>query len=377
MSALQDGRGSTLCPRLVSDPMMVDAPDRNSEASTAFNFSPSAETPSEAAPGSKRDGGMLARLIGNAPSFVEAVAKIPALAGADGAVLISGETGTGKELVARAIHSLGPRSSHPFVAVNCDSLVDALFQDELFGHERGASDARSPRQGLLAHASGGTLFLDKIDTLAPRAQIALLRVLQDGCFRPLGSSSERRVNVRFIAATNAELDPIIASGAFRADLYYRLSVFVLPLPPLRERPEDILPLALEFLARGSGLDREPPLLSAAAALALQEHDWPGNVRELENAIERSLHVCRRGIVDVEDLGLSSLHPDGREAGMASTFKSQKRRIFEVFERTYLIRLMIEHGGNVSRAARAAGKERRDLGKLLKRHGLGARQFTPK
>ena len=337
---------------------MVDAPDRNSEASTAFNFSPSAETPSEAAPGSKRDGGMLARLIGNAPSFVEAVAKIPALAGADGAVLISGETGTGKELVARAIHSLGPRSSHPFVAVNCGSLVDTLFQDELF-------------------PSGGTLFLDKIDTLAPRAQIALLRVIQDGCFRPLGSSSERRANVRFIAATNAELDPIIASGAFRADLYYRLSVFVLLLPPLRERPEDILPLALEFLARGSGLDREPPVLSAAAALALQEHDWPGNVRELENAIERSLHVCRRGIVDVEDLGLSSLHPEGREAGMASTFKSQKRRIFEVFERTYLIRLMIEHGGNLSRAARAAGKERRDLGKLLKRHGLGARQFTPK
>src|SRR5258706_507055 len=188
--------------------------------------------------------------IGQAPAFRDVLAKLPKLASADAAVLISGETGTGKELVARAIHGMSRRTMSPFVAVNCGALIDTLFESELFGHERGAfTDAHARRQGLMAQAAGGTLFLDEADTLTPRGQVALLRALQDRTFRPLGSTTEHRVDVRFLAATNARLERMVDGGAFRADLYYRLCVFLVTLPPLRDRREDILPLAYHFLGK--------------------------------------------------------------------------------------------------------------------------------
>jgi DNA-binding NtrC family response regulator len=325
------------------------------------------------------DEGNIAGLIGNAPAFREVLWRLPQLANAEGAVLIDGETGTGKELVARAIHGLGPRAADPFVAVNCGSLVDTLFESELFGHERGAfTDAHTRRQGLMAQAAGGTLFLDEVDTLTPRGQVALLRALQDRTFRPLGSTLERRVDVRFLAATNAKLEGLVQAGSFRADLYYRLCVFSVTLPPLRERREDILPLAWHFLAKYAGSPGPAPQLSAGAMEVLLAWDWPGNVRELESAILRALAVAKGGSLEAGDLGLPAV------AGAAApqpeapwSYKTQKRRILEVFERHYLIRLMREHKGNVSRAAHAAGKERRDLGKLLKRHGLDPRQFMDK
>jgi len=320
-------------------------------------------------------------LVGQAPAFVNLLTRVRKFAGAEGAVLISGETGTGKELVARAIHGMSRRKNNPFVAVNCGSLMDTLFESELFGHERGAfTDAHSRRQGLMTQAAGGTLFLDEVDTLTQRGQVALLRALQDRSFRPLGSTVEHRVDVRFLAATNAQLDRLANRGSFRVDLYYRLCVFSVALPPLRDRREDILPLAFHFLKKYAG-DSRPTLelsLSPAAAEALLAWDWPGNVRELESAIMRAIPVSRDGRIGAADLGLpgiSGCTDAGEISDCTRTFKSQKRRILEVFERQYLIRLMTEHYGNVSRAARAAGKERRDLGKLLKRHGLDPREFA--
>jgi len=326
---------------------------------------------SDPSPLSSSESDVLAEFIGKDFAFTKTVGRIPSLARADGAVLISGETGTGKELFARAIHRLSARASSPFVPVNCGSLVDTLFQDELFGHERGAfTDARSRQEGLLAHAAGGTLFLDEIDTLAPRAQISLLRVIQDRSFRPLGTALEQRVDVRFVAATNAALDLLINAGTFRADLYYRLSVFQIMLPPLRDRREDILLLALHFLRKGASRTSR---LSAGSEVALLAHDWPGNVRELENAIERGLSAAPGGVLEREDLGIPM--PTTGAAPQTSSYKEQKRTVLEAFERDYLLRIMTEHRGNVSRAARAAGKERRDLGKLLKRYHLDPRQFA--
>jgi DNA-binding NtrC family response regulator len=336
---------------------------------TLFAINGECSSPLEVVPG----------IIGNAPALRKVLSRLPILAQAEGAVLITGETGTGKELLARAIHGLSRRASHPFVAVNCGSLLDTLFESELFGHERGAfTDAHTRRQGLVAQAAGGTLFLDETDALTPRAQIALLRVLQDRTFRPLGSSSEQRADFRFLAATNARLESLVQSGAFRADLYYRLCVFSVCMPPLRERREDILPLAEYFIARGSPASEPAPRLDPAAATALLAYAWPGNVRELENVVERSLAIAEGGRIEIADLALPEIPEEagpGESSGAPRSYKVEKRRILDAFDRQYLRRLMTDHRGNVSRAAREACKERRDLGKLLKRHGFDPREFA--
>src|SRR5215472_4396066 len=195
-----------------------------------------------------RDSQALAKLVGEAPAFAKAIKQLPAVAKSGATALITGETGTGKELVARAIHYLSARTSQPFVAVNCGSLPDTLLEDELFGHERGAfTGAHVRRDGLIAQAEKGTLFLDEVDTLPAKAQIDLLRVLQDKRFRTIGSSVEHKADVRIVAATNAPLELLVQSGGFRADLYYRLSVFPIFLPVLRDRREDIPALAAHFL----------------------------------------------------------------------------------------------------------------------------------
>jgi DNA-binding NtrC family response regulator len=328
-----------------------------------------------------RDAQAQAKLVGTAPAFVQAIAQFPAIAKSDAAVLVSGETGTGKELVARAMHYMSGRAPFPFVAVNCGALPDTLLEDELFGHERGAfTDAHLRRLGLIAQAEKGTLFLDEVDTLVPKAQIALLRVLQDKKFRPVGAGYEQQADVRVVAATNTALQQLVQAGAFRADLYYRLCVFSVQLPPLRERVEDISLLASHFLKKHATAGRGLLTLTPEAHRALLSYPWPGNVRELENAILRGIHLSEgREDVDVGDLGLplpAGLPRENSQEVMAvrRSYKSLKRQAIELFERSYLTQLMSQFRGNVSRAARAAGKERRDLGKLLKKYQIDPQIF---
>ncbi len=336
----------------------------------------------------------LDRLVGASPAFQRVLRKLPAVARGGATVLLSGETGTGKELVARAIHYLGPHAGGPFVPVNCGSLPETLLEDELFGHEQGAfTDARRRRVGLVAQAHGGTLFLDEIDALTPRAQVSLLRVLQDRTFRPIGGSTEQLIDVRFIAASNTDLAVRVQAGSFRADLYYRLYVLSVDLPPLRARREDVLTLARHFLEKHCTPGGPFPRLAPDAEAALVGHDWPGNVRELENAILRALCHVDDAVVHAGDLALpipsgpplarpddaASYHPadaslDPPAPPALRSFKDMKLEAVLAFERDYLLRLMAEHNGNVSRAARSAGKERRELGKLLKKHALDARCF---
>lgn len=327
----------------------------------------------------------LSRLVGDAPRFLAAIERLPSIARSHATVVVTGETGTGKELIARALHYLGPRSAHPFVPVNCGALPDTLLEDELFGHEHGAfTDAKTRRAGLIAQAERGTLFLDEIDSLSPRAQVALLRVLQEGTYRTLGGEREYRADVRFVAGSNRPLATLVSSERFRRDLYYRLSVLAIHLPPLRERKEDILPLARHFLQQYA--HSMPLRLSAEAEYALVAHAWPGNVRELENVIQRSIAMAVTGVISEADLDIRHDTEDPPERPRAPAvvptdasshlppFNEAKRAVVEAFERSYLEQALRAHRGNVSRAAQSAQKERRDFGRLLKKHRLDPRAF---
>jgi len=321
-----------------------------------------------------RDTQAMASLIGESPAFVKAIEQLPAIAKADATVLISGETGTGKELIARAIHYLSKRCAFAFIPVNCGSLTDSLLGDDIFGHERGSfTDAHSRREGLIAQAEKGTLFLDEVDSLTTKAQVPFLRFLQDQKYRLVGSSCEKQADVRIVAATNASLDPLLQAGTFRTDLYYRLNVFSIKLPPLRDRRDDILALAAHFLKKHTPADKLEPQLSPSACASLLSYDWPGNVRELENAVTRAIHLCRTGTIEIEDLGIrpraQNLFDSPLPTRRLRSLKAMKQEMVEAFERNYLTRLMCENEWNVSHAARAAGKERRDLGKLLKKYQL--------
>ena len=331
----------------------------------------------------------LGKLVGEAPAFRSAIARLPAIARADATVLLSGETGTGKELVARAIHYLSERSTGSFTAVNCGSLPDTLLEDDFFGHERGAfTDAKSSRTGLLNQAHGGTLFLDEVDSLSPRAQVALLRVLQDRTYRALGSSEERRADVRVIAATNTDLWPLVETKVFRSDLYYRLSVLTIALPRLAQRSEDILPLTHHFLLRLTPSTRGPFRLAQDAKDALLAHNWPGNVRELENAVLRAVSLCESDTITTSDLGIARSAPVVAQSDapgvsekvvidFSRSFGEAKRDTITAFELGYLTRVMQDCAGNVSRAARRARKERRDFRRLLHKHRLDPRAFEPR
>jgi DNA-binding NtrC family response regulator len=320
-----------------------------------------------------RDSGALAKLIGKASAFVEVIQQIPPVAKSNASVLICGETGTGKELVARAIHYISDRAEYPFVAVNCGSLSDTLLEDELFGHERGAfTGAFSGRVGVLAQAQGGTLFLDEVDTLSAKAQIDLLRVLQEKKFRSLGSSRDQDANVRIVAAANAPFDALLQSGSFRIDLYYRLCVFSIRLPALRNRTEDIPELVAHFIEKHAPAEKAGLSVSGSAVDALLAWDWPGNIRELENAIIRGIHFSAGRSIEVADLRLPPIA--AKANGSACTFQAGKRAVIERFEKDYLTRVLLEHSGNVTRAAAAAQKERREFGKLLKKHDLDPKIF---
>jgi two-component system, NtrC family, response regulator GlrR len=308
-------------------------------------------------------------LVGEHPAFREVKAKLPLVGRAEATVTISGETGTGKEVVTRAVHNLSRRADGPFVPVNCGAIPRDLIENELFGHRKGAfTDARESLPGLIAQAEGGTLFLDEVDAIPPSGQVKLLQFLQNRTYRPLGSGALQRADVRVVAATNSDLPAAIRAGSFRADLYYRLNIIALRLPPLRERRSDIPLLARHFLAKhqeghGSVRSLEPELLAF-----LEAQPWPGNVRELENLVERMLALSPGGPIGLDDLP-EDLAPRPTPASPPG-FRAAKARVVATFERDYALRLLALHGGNVTRAARAARQDRRAFGRLLKKHALG-------
>jgi len=319
-------------------------------------------------------------LIGNSPSFREMMATLHKIAAYDASVLITGETGSGKELAARAIHYLSERRDKPFIPVNCGALPDHLIENELFGHSRGAyTDARESQSGLIAQAEGGTLFLDEVDSLSLKAQVSLLRFLQDGQYRPLGSSRTVSAQVRILSASNVEIGQLVADGRFRADLHFRLNVMELPVPPLRERGGDAELLARHFLAETACRYKVPPKeLHPDTLHWLASQSWPGNVRELQNRLQREFLLADGPVLRIRSSGLPGerrRQPDRRQ-GFTDTlnFNAAKQSMLQAFERSHLMRLMQESAGNISQSARLAGKERRALGKLLKKYRIEASRY---
>ncbi|HSS22534.1 MAG TPA: sigma-54 dependent transcriptional regulator [Pyrinomonadaceae bacterium] len=315
-------------------------------------------------------------LVGESDAFLGVVRKLSLLAQSRAPVVISGETGSGKELFARAIHYQSPRKSKPFIPVNCGALPDNLFENELFGHLKGAyTNASSDEKGLIAEAEGGTLLLDEIDALSPAAQIKLLRFLQSGEYRPLGSARASVADVRIIASTNSDLAGCVELKLFREDLHYRLNVLSISLPPLRERGCDVLELASHFLAVYSKEhERVPPQLSDGALQKLLNYSWPGNVRELESVIQRAIVLQNSTVLTPDDLELPTSHQPNVSPEL---FRLEKSLAIGQFERGFVARLLAAHGGNISRAAKAAGKDRRSFQRLVSKHGLDRRFFkTP-
>jgi DNA-binding NtrC family response regulator len=318
-------------------------------------------------------------LLGSSPAFCCVLRLIEKFARLSAPVLIEGETGTGKDMVARAIHYGGGRRDLPFVPVNCGAFPDTLFESELFGHVRGAfTDARMDRPGLVETANSGTLFLDEIDALTPKAQVAVLRFLQDGSFRPVGSRAERNADVRILAATNANLDRLVESGAFRIDLLFRLRILNLKLPSLRDRGDDALLLAQAFFDRCKRQHECTAMdLDASSCAWFGRYRWPGNVRELEGLVYREAMLCEEATLRLAAPTTASQERrqggDRRLAGFSSTpYSVAKSKVLDQFARRYLAGLMDQAGGNVTHAARVAGKDRRALGKLLKKYGLDRR-----
>jgi two-component system, NtrC family, response regulator GlrR len=314
----------------------------------------------------------LQNIIGQSPAFLAEIGKVPLVARCDACVLISGETGTGKEIYARAVHYLSPREHKPFIPVNCGAIPVELIENELFGHERGAFTGASATQpGLLQEAEGGTLFLDEIDCLPLLAQIKLLRLIQEKEYRPLGSTKTVYADVRVIGASNVDYEQAVMSGKLRKDLYYRLNVIRLSLPPLRERREDIPLLAHHFLKKYSAeLNRPVPKIPAASTEALLAHDWPGNVRELENVIERAVILSDGG----NTLNLNINLPGPPAEARTETFQQAKKKTVSQFERDYIQRLLLAHGGNITAAARAARKNRRAFWELIRKHRIDVSHY---
>jgi len=299
--------------------------------------------------------------LGRSPAMRAVMRMVRAIAPTDASVLLVGEPGTGKELVARAVHEASRRRSGPFVKVNIGALPDTLVERELFGHVRGAfTDAGDDRPGRFAAAAGGTILLDEIATMAPQHQVKLLRVLQEREYEPLGSTRPVKADVRVIAATNADLAAEIAAGRFRADLYHRLDVVKVALPPLRERGDDVSLLADRFLARaGTRHGKALRGLTDAARRALARHAWPGNVRELEHAVERAVILAGGQFIDEADLRIAE----------APAPASARGATLDDVERASVERALHEHGWNVTRAAQSLGVTRQALYRRMEKFGL--------
>lgn len=356
---------------------------RNTDPRTTVSEIFEADLPPHSRPGETPadNNGMFCglNLIGESPAFLHVLSTVKRIARHNVTVSIYGETGTGKELVARALHYLGPRASGPFIPINCGALPDTLLENELFGHERGAfTDARSSQQGLIAQAEGGTLFLDEVEELSPKAQVALLRFLQDGQYRPLGGKALKTADARIVTASNVAFADLKENGKLRNDLFYRLNIVPLPVPALRHRTDDIPLLAEHFLSAFRVRYEMPAkFLHASTIRWMQEHDWPGNIRELENVLHCAFLLSIGNAILRSDMlhepDTSNLDTKERSPTIHS-FSTAKAETIDAFEKRYLSELLCRTGGNVTRAAEYAEKERRTLGKLLKKHGLEPSSF---
>jgi len=322
-------------------------------------------------------------VVGESEVFQKVLSDICKYSSCDAPVLIAGETGTGKENVARAIHYLGVTDDKPFIAVNCGAIPDSLVENEMFGHVRGAyTDARQSQCGLVEQAEGGTLFLDEIEALSPKGQVVLLRFLQDYEYRPLGSQQSKRAPLRLIAATNEPLEELVSQGCFRKDLFYRLNILCLNLPPLRERGDDVMLLAEYFVDKYR--DIYPQLdryLTLETLEWMHRYEWPGNVRELENLILREFLLA-----ETTSISISADQRGSKERRRAiydrrhrhlycCSFQEAKAAVVGDFERSYLTHMLEESQGNISEAARRSGKERRTFAKLMDKYGIGKGQFV--
>ncbi len=313
-------------------------------------------------------------LIGHSAAIKQVMHLVQRIAAAPrSTVLIGGESGVGKELVARAVHQLSVRCDEAFVPINCAALSDGLLEAELFGYEPGAFTGGRPdgHKGLIAAAEGGTLFLDEVGELAPQAQAKLLRVLEERRYRRVGGSRDLPMNVRIVAATNRDLGQRVEEGAFRSDLFYRLNVLSVLIPPLRERPGDILPISEYILAHLQGeLGRPCPLLGRAALSLLEEHQWPGNVRQLRNTLERALLYCQGSTIRPEDIDLESASEDeplDTDNPLVSLTDWNLKKV----EKMVIRRVVEECSGNRSRAARELGINRTTLYNKLRQYGIEA------
>ena len=301
------------------------------------------------------------RVFGRSVAWQEVLKRATRVAATEATTCLQGESGTGKEVVARFIHSHSPRRCGPFVAINCAALPEQLLESELFGFERGAfTGALQAKPGQIELAAGGVLFLDEVSEMTPAAQAKFLRVLQEREFVRLGGTRPVHANVRVIAATNRDLDDAVAGGTFRADLYYRLNVFDIHIPPLRQRREDISELVIGFLREFNHTAGHRLDLTSAAMDALLHHDWPGNVRELRNVIERATILCEDGAIRPEDLSLRPASP----ASVESTD-------LDVIERRTIERVLREANGNKVQASRKLGISRMQLYTRLRKYKLEA------
>ncbi|HEX7119609.1 MAG TPA: sigma-54 dependent transcriptional regulator [Longimicrobiales bacterium] len=332
--------------------------------------------------GELRERYSLENVIGVSEAMQPVFALVLKVASTDASVFISGESGTGKELIARAIHQNSPRAEQPFVAVNCAAFPENLLESELFGHEKGAfTGAMTQKRGLMEAASGGTFFLDEICEMDLELQAKLLRVLQERKIRRVGGEAEIPIDIRVIAATNRDPEEAVAEGTLRRDLFFRLNVVPIRVPPLRSRREDIPLLAQHFLRRyAEKYDRDaamPLRLSPDAMRALMAHSWPGNVRELQNLMERIVSLAAPGqevtLLDLPDeLSSVGASPAVLAADISQPFHEAKERAIQAFERAYLEALLVRHDGNISEAARQAGIDRKTVHRMLKKYDIHVR-----
>jgi transcriptional regulator with GAF, ATPase, and Fis domain len=321
-------------------------------------------------------------IIGSDPGIKEVMELIRQVGPTPTTVLIRGETGTGKELTARAIHRQSLRNDKPLMTVNCTTITDSLLESELFGHKKGSfTGAIADKKGLFEAANGGTIFLDEIGDITPKLQAELLRVLDLGEVRPVGGVNTKKVDVRLIAATNKDLEQGVRDGWFREDLYYRLNVFCILLPPLRERVESVPELALHFIEKArKKLNKTIAGIEDRAVKAMQHYPWPGNIREMQNIIERSAVLTKEDIIRLENLPTiftdtyESCHGENLNRRRVS-FKAERERQLVRTEKGIISRYLEETSGNVAKAARLANVPRRTFYRLLEKHDIEV--FRPK